>query len=101
MTPDQVSTWAQQLDGVRESTRDGLRRWEVHGRMVARQVDDETLVIRSDFDARERLLAAHPETFSVSPRYESHQTVVADLRGERAAIERAISSAWELQTSHR
>lgn len=93
-----VARIALALDGVRETTHRGLRQWRMDGRLVAREVDAQTLVIRSGFGEREMLVDAHPETFSVSPRYESHMMVLADLaRGEDAAIQAAIEAAWSLQ----
>jgi hypothetical protein len=86
------------LDGVRELESGGLRRWYVDGRLVARQEDEQFLVVRADFDDRERLLTLHPETFSVPPRMEAHQKVLADTsRGNPDAIRAALTAAWELQ----
>jgi hypothetical protein len=45
----------------------GLSEWRYHGRLVARQLDDEQLVIRADFDYRDLLLRQFPGTFSVPP----------------------------------
>ncbi len=86
------------LDGVRERDRGGRRGWYWSGRMVARQEDDESVVVRCAFDIREHLLVAHPETFSVPPRLESHQKVMVDLlRGEEEVALAAVTAAWELQ----
>lgn len=86
------------MTGVREQRRDGRTGWYIDGRLVARQEDDETLLVRSDFEDRERLIEAHPETFSVTPRSESHMKLLADLRrGEADAIRAAITAARELQ----
>ena len=86
------------LDGVKEQRRAGRTGWYVGGRMVARVEDDETLVVRSGFFERERLVDAHPDTFSVTPPLEAHMKVLADLRrGDDAAIRSALTSAWELQ----
>lgn len=94
----EVARHATSLDGVRRQVRQGLPGWYVGNRLVARQEDAETLLIRADFDDRERLLEADPATFSVPPRIEGHQKVFADLRhGDAAAIRRAITGAWELQ----
>jgi hypothetical protein len=95
---DDVATLAATLDGVRRSLRDGYAEWRYRGRLVARQTDDECLVIRCDFDYRDQLLRALPGTFSVPPRYQKHMMIVADLAvGDRGAIEDAIEAAWVLQ----
>jgi hypothetical protein len=86
------------LKGVRRSGSGGLAQWRYHGRVVARQLDDTHVVIRTDFDHRDSLLRQFPGTFSVPNRYVKHMMVVADLAdGDAGAIEDAIEAAWQLQ----
>lgn len=95
-----VSRIALAMDGVRESLVKGRLRWSLGGRLVARELDDSSIVIRSGFAERENLLAADPTTFFVPPRYDAHMMVVGRLpEGDSAAIEAAIQAAWELQAS--
>jgi hypothetical protein len=95
-----VGDIATALDGVRESTVKGRLRWSLGGRLVARQLDDQSVVVRTGFAQRERLLAAHPSTFFVPPRFEAHMMVVARLpEADAAAVASAIRAAWELQRS--
>ena len=98
---ERLGRHALSLDGVRE--RGGRRRgWYLDGRLVARQEDDESVVVRCAFEAREALLFEHPQTFSVPPRLESHQKVLVDLvRGDTASAMAAVTAAWELQRSAR
>ena len=99
MKLDDISRLAQQLEGVSESRRDGLLNWRYHGRLVARQLDDSHIVIRSSFEFRDFLLQAFPETFSVPRRWAKHMMLVADLeRGSADAVEDAVIGAWELQS---
>ena len=94
-----VSRLAGRLEGVSESTRDGMLNWRYHGRLVARQLDDHHVVIRASFDSRDFLQQSFPETFSVPQRYTKHMMIVADLvNGNADAIEDAIIGAWELQS---
>jgi hypothetical protein len=94
-----VSKLADQLDGVTERTRQGLLDWRFRGRLVARQIDQSHVVIRSSFEARDLLLAAFPETFSAPGRFAKHMMIVADLEnGNADAIEDAVIEAWELQS---
>jgi hypothetical protein len=94
----EVDRLTQALAGVRRSTAGGLAQWRYHGRLVARQLDDDRLVIRADFDYRDGLLRQFPETFSVPARYSKHMMVVADLvTGDAGAIEDALEAAWRLQ----
>ena len=96
----EVARLAEALAGVRRTTADGLTQWRYHGRLVARQLDDTHLVIRSDFDYRDSLLRQFPGTFSVPARYSKHMMVVADLAGgDAGAIEDALEAAWRLQRS--
>lgn len=95
----QVSEHLSALEGVRQGEQRGLLRWTVGGRVVARQLDDDAVVIRSGFDERERLVTEHPETFTVRPRFEAHMMVVAELaRASPAAVRDALDAAWSLQT---
>jgi hypothetical protein len=93
-----VDEIASGFDGVRRSERDGLVQWRYRGRLVARQLDDTAVVIRSEFEARSSLLARHPGTFSVPAQFATHMMIVADLAaGEPEAIEEALAAAWQLQ----
>ena len=99
MTLADVSRVTAQLDGVVERTRDGLLDWRFHGRLVARQLDETHVVIRTSFEFRDFLLRSFPETFSVTDRFAKHMMVVADLEhGNADAIEDAVIGAWELQS---
>ena len=86
------------LPGVRRRTQRGLLRWERRGRLVARQLDDTSVVVRAAFDVRDLLLRQSPQVFTVPARFARHMMMVADLdAGDDAAIEEAVVSAWELQ----
>jgi hypothetical protein len=96
----EVANLAAALEGVRRTASGGLGQWRYHGRLVARQLDDDHVVIRSDFDYRDSILRQFPVTFSVPNRYAKHMMVVADVaRGDAGAIEDAIEAAWRLQRS--
>jgi hypothetical protein len=98
MTLDEVASLARSLEGVRQQIREGRREWRYGGRLVARQLDEEHVVIRADFDYRDEILRIFPQTFSVSGRFAKHMMVVADLaRGDHGAIEDALVAAWNLQ----
>ncbi len=93
-----VSRLVAQLDGVVERRRGGLREWRYHGRLVARQLDAASVVIRASFEFRGFLLESFPETFTAPGRFEKHMMVVADLEhGNGEAIEEAVVEAWQLQ----
>lgn len=93
-----IEAHLEQLDGVRLHLDRRGRRWCVDNRLVARQLDASTLLIRSDFREREDLLDAHPSTFSVRPQLEGHMKVLADvIHGEVDAICDALTAARDLQ----
>ena len=76
-----------------------MLRWQCRGRLVARQLDDSHVVVRSPFDTRDALLRQFPATFSVPARFKMHMMVVADLaNGDPDAIEDAVTAAVLLQT---
>jgi len=89
------------LDGVRTQTKDGLRSWRYHGRVVARALDADHVVLRTSFEARDQLVQKHPGTFSVPARFAKHMMVVAALPGgDAGVIEHALMAAWSLQAAH-
>ena len=97
MTPEEVDEFARSLPGCKRKGTEARPAWYVDDRLVARLVDPGELVVRASFEGRERLVAEHPETFGVPPRYEKHFKVQALLSGDAAAIRDAIRAAWELQ----
>lgn len=100
MTIDDLARRAEALAGVRRTTREGLAEWRYHGRLVARQLDDEHVVIRAAFDYRDSLARQFPGTFGVPTRFVKHMMIVADLaKGDADAIEDALEAAWQLQRS--
>jgi hypothetical protein len=101
MKLEDLSRLVAQLDGVSESRRDGLLDWRYRGRLVARQLDVDHVVIRAAFEFRDLLLHSFPETFSVPTRFAKHMMIVADLEhGNPDAIEDAVIAAWELQSGN-
>jgi hypothetical protein len=99
MTPDEVDEFARSLPGCKRKGTAAHPAWYVDDRLVARLVDGGELVVRAGFAERERLVAEHPDTFGVPPRYEKHMKVQALLSGDAEAIRAALRGAWELQRS--
>lgn len=98
MELEDVGQLALAHDGVKRKGTEARPAWYVDDRLVVRLLDPTSVVIRSGFAQRERLLADHPETFGVPPRFESHMMVVVELEhADPAAVGRAISEAVELQ----
>jgi hypothetical protein len=89
-----------QLDHVAVRSRGGALDCRYRGRLVARQIGPDHVVIRISFELREEMLRLFPDTFTVPPRYAKHMMVVADLGGDAGAIEDAVVAAWRLQVEH-
>lgn len=101
MDLDELHDLATSFDGVTRSTREGRVRWELDGRLIAREVDATQVVVRVPFDVRDQLVLQHPDIFSVPRRFAAHMLVVAVLDSDDpradAALDRAVTAAWELQ----
>ena len=97
MTLDEIDEYATSLAGCKRKGHPGRVAWYVDDRLVVRQDEPGTLLVRVGGADRERLLAAHPETFGVPPRWEAHHKVQADLDGDADAVREAIRLAWEAQ----
>jgi hypothetical protein len=95
---EDVGHLAESHNGVKRKGTESRPAWYVDDRLVVRWLDESSVVVRAGFAARERLLADHPETFTLPPRFESHMMVVVELDGAApAAVARGISEAVELQ----
>lgn len=98
MDLDDVDRLARAHPGVKRKGTAARPAWYVDDRLVVRWRDETSVVVPAAFGPRERLLADHPDTFSVPPRFESHMMVVVELAGaEEAAVARALAEAVELQ----
>ena len=98
MDPADVSEHLAGLDGVREQATGSRTTWRVHGRLVARLEDEETLLVRSLTPDRERLVADDPDAFYVTPAIEAHHKVLVHLpAADPDAVRRVLTAAWELQ----
>ncbi|KQU70994.1 hypothetical protein ASD62_04900 [Phycicoccus sp. Root563] len=97
MTLDEVDDYATSLAGCKRKGHPGRVAWYVDDRLVVRQDEPGTLLVRVDPGDREQLLEAHPTTFGVPPRWEAHRKVQAQLDGDAGAIREAIRLAWASQ----
>lgn len=97
MTLDELDEFATSLPGCKRKGHPGRIAWYVDDRLVVRQDELGTVLVRVDVEDRDRLVEAHPETFGVPPRWEAHRKVQAELDGDADAIREAIRLAWESQ----
>jgi hypothetical protein len=101
MDLDDVASIVEGMAGVRRSGPVARPAWRYDGRLVARTLDEEHVVIRTELDARDRLLARHPATFHVPTRFAKHMMVVAYLPlADAGGVEDALVAAWDLQRRH-
>jgi hypothetical protein len=102
MTPDDVAAHAGSLPRCKRKGTAARPAWYVDDRLVLRVEDATTLTVRATFEGRERLVAAHPETFGVPPAMERHHKVQAVLdHGNDDAVRAAITAAYEMQRADR
>jgi hypothetical protein len=81
VTFETVREIALSLDKVEESTSYGTPAFKVRGALFIRLHDefDSTIVVRTDFDQREELLAADPETYFITDHYRNYPWVLVRL----------------------
>jgi hypothetical protein len=95
-TFETVRRIALSLPGVEEGPCYGTPAFRVKGKLFARLKEDgETLVLRTDFEAREALLEARPETYFITDHYAGHEWILVRLGAvTRPELEDRITSAW-------
>ena len=93
---DTVTRLAADLPAVELSTSYGTPALKVKGKLMARLKEDgETLVLRVDWDERERLLAIHPDVFFMTDHYRSGPWVLMRLGVARPAqLKAGLAHAW-------
>ena len=80
MTFDAVRKIALALEHVEESTSYGTPAFKVRGKLFARlREDGETLVVGMDFDQREELLTADPDTYYLTDHYLNYRWILVRL----------------------
>jgi hypothetical protein len=94
------------LPGVEATTKyDGSPVLKLHGVFLAglathRSAEPGTLVVRSDFEERDWLLADAPETYYVTPYYQPYPVVLVRLsRVDRDALRDLLTVSWRLADS--
>ena len=84
------------LPRVEEGTCYGTPAWRVAGKLFARLREDGALVLRTELDERERLMASDPDVFYVTDHYLAYPWVLVrlpNIRRDRLAA--LIESAWQ------
>ena len=92
----QLSAAAVKLPGVEISKSYGTPALKVHGKTLARLKEDgETLVLRTDFVARQILTQADPDTFFFTDHYRDYPLVLVRLaKLPPSALPDLLERAW-------
>ena len=100
ITFDTVRVMGLALPDVEEDTTYGAPSLKVHGKMFAcpaihRSAEPNSLAIRIDFDRREELMAADPDTYYLTDHYVNYPVVLVRLsRIHPDALRDALGMAW-------
>ena len=97
VTYEFVKRTARALAGVEESTSYGTAALKVCGKLMSRlKEDNETLVLRANWEEREQLLAMHPEQFFLTEHYRNGPWVLLRLKAASVSqVKAALSHAWQ------
>lgn len=91
-----VRKLALSLDKVEESTSYGTPAFKVGGKLFLRlHQDQESLIVRMNFDQRERLIAARPDTYYIIDHYKDYEWLLVRLsRVQQDELWDLIQVAW-------
>jgi len=95
---DELKQAALALPEVAESSSYGTPALKVRGKLMVRLKEDlETVVLRTTWEDRERLMTLNPEVFYVTDHYRAHPWVLLRLStAPRAHVPKWLESAWRL-----
>lgn len=86
------------LPEVEESTSYGTPALKVRGKLMVRLKEDHhTVVLRTTWEDRERLMVVHPDVFFVTEHYRGHPWVLMNLAAATGTLLLPVlESAWRL-----
>jgi hypothetical protein len=95
---DDLKRLALALPEVEESTSYGTPALKVRGKLMVRLKEDlETVVLRTTWEDRERLMIVYPEAFHVTDHYRAYPWVLLRLRtAPRVHVANWLQCAWRL-----
>jgi hypothetical protein len=81
MTPEEMREIVLAFPGAEEGLSYGQPSFKVNGKFFTRlrREDDSLVLLEVDFDEREMLIEAEPETFHVTPHYKDYPSVLARI----------------------
>jgi hypothetical protein len=92
---EQVRKLGLRLPGVEESTTYGKPSLKVKGKMFVcmashKSAEPNSLAVRTDFEQRDELLAADPETYYITDHYRDYPAVLVRLRRVKTGVLRDL-----------
>jgi len=105
ITFDTVQKIGLQLPDVEVSTSYGASSLKVHGQMLAcpainKSAEPGSMVVRIDFDQRDELLAADPDTYYLTDHYRPYPSVLVRLsRIHPDALKDLLRMSWKFVTT--
>jgi hypothetical protein len=102
---DTVRRIGRALPDVEEGTTYGTPALKVHGTVIAcaaihRSAEPGSLVVRIDFDQRDELIAADPETYYLTDHYVNYPAMLVRLsRVHQDALRDLLQMAWRFAKS--
>ncbi|MCY1042195.1 MmcQ/YjbR family DNA-binding protein [Corallococcus sp. bb12-1] len=95
LTVDDVRELALALPATEERPSYGTPGFRVSDKLFARVLDDDSIVIKVDFDHREALLQTQPDVFRVTPHYQDWPMVIVQLTTvTRPLLQSLLKEAW-------
>lgn len=96
VTLETVRQLALALPGVEEGLSYGTPAFRVRGKFFARlREDGESLVVKIDFDEREILMLADPQTFYITDHYRNYPAMLVRLSVVRPEVlSGLLEDAW-------
>ncbi|MBN8232640.1 MmcQ/YjbR family DNA-binding protein [Corallococcus macrosporus] len=102
LTVDDVREMALALPSTEERPSYGTPGFRVSNKLFARVLDDDSIVIKVDFEHREALLDSKPDMFEVTPHYQDWPMVIVRLKTvNRRLLEALLKEAWRRCASAR
>ncbi|MGB8523927.1 MAG: MmcQ/YjbR family DNA-binding protein, partial [Candidatus Acidiferrales bacterium] len=101
MELEKVRRIALSLGDVEEGTSYGTPAFKVGGELFVRMHQDgESLVVRTDFEQREELMASDPETYYITDHYLNYEWILIRLaRVQPDALRDLVRMAWRLAST--
>lgn len=106
-TFETVRELALALPNVEASTSWGAPDFRVRGKMFAcrainKSAEPDTLVVRIDFDQRDELIAADPETYYLTDHYVDYKCVLVRLsKVHPDALRDLLQMGWQFMSSQK